>query len=431
MVSNGQSIGSYDILQELGRGGMAVVYQAYDRANRRTVALKVLPRHQRHNTEVLQRFLREGQAQMELRHPNIVHTYAAGQIDGVYVIAMEHLPGGSLADLLRQQGRPLDLATATSIITQIAAALDYAHSRGVLHRDLKPSNILFDGRGRAVLSDFGIAKVIGHAKLTQERAVLGTATYMSPEQARGLIALDRRSDVYSLGVLLYEMLTGRPPFQGEHDVVIMHAVLHDAPPSPRRLNRSIPPAVEQAILTAIAKNRNQRYASAGQFAAALQAAAAAAMVKPLAKGDSALPVRQRTPAPLSTRSRSPWLYVIMAALALVVLALLWLASSTQPGGPDQPSLPTTSAPSLPRPAAVSSSIPLRGQVMQEVYLYRTPTDQHSPIFRLRVGAEVKILTPDVVGTPVQGLDRWHRVSVVYQGRDVEGYVPAAVVQVQR
>jgi len=268
----GRCIGRYEIMQEIGRGGMALVYQAYDRVHRRVVALKVLPPYFEHDLFLLRRFLREGEAASRLRHPHIVRVYEAGEADGVHYIAMEYLPGGSVADALQRYGRPFDLHTAADIIIQIAAALDYAHEWGVLHRDLKPSNILLDGRGRAALSDFGIAKVAGHSTLTPARTLLGTVLYMSPEQARGRRDLDRRSDVYSLGVILYEMLTGRPPFQGEHEAVILRQILDDPPPRPRKLNPTIPPAVERVILTALRKDREHRYATAGQLAMALRAA---------------------------------------------------------------------------------------------------------------------------------------------------------------
>ena len=159
MAAIAQHVGNYDILHEIGRGGMAVVYQAYDRVNRRVMALKVLPAYLAHDPDLLRRFLREGQESMALQHPNIVRTYEAGEAEGVHYIGMEYLPGGSVAEALARQGHAFDLATAMSIVSQVASALDYAHDRGVLHRDVKLRNILLDGRGRAVLSELGIVKV--------------------------------------------------------------------------------------------------------------------------------------------------------------------------------------------------------------------------------------------------------------------------------
>lgn len=431
MDSARTSIGAYEILAELGRGGMAVLYQAYDRANRRVVALKVLPAYLAHDPDLLRRFLREGQDAAALQHPNIVGTFEVGEAGGVHFIAMEFLPGGSVAEMLARQGRPFDLATTLSVVSQVAAALDYAHEHGVLHRDVKLRNILLDGRGRAVLGDFGIAKVASHFTLTPARSLIGTPHAMSPEQARGQSDLDRRSDVYALGVALYEMLTGQPPFQGEYDAVIVHKILYEAPPAPRSLNPAIPPAVERVILTALQKDRAKRYASAGQMAAALQAAVAATTGKRVAtpQPHTPVPTQPRTPASRRPHTRSTWLYVVAAA-AFVALAFVWLVISTRDGSPGLPPSPTAGASSLIRSATVSSSAPMQGQIIQDIYLYRTPTDQHSPIFRLNRGDTVTIITPNVSGTPFQGSNRWHRVKAVYQGRDVAGYISVTVVRVE-
>ena len=332
----GKRIGNYEIMQEIGRGGMALVYQAYDRVQRRVVALKVLPPYFEHDVQLLRRFLREGEAASRLQHPHIVRIYEAGEADGVHYMAMEYLPGGSVADALRRSGRPFDVRTAVDIITQVAAALDYAHERGVLHRDLKPSNILLDGRGRAALSDFGIAKVAGRSTLTPARALLGTVLYMSPEQARGRRDLDRRSDVYSLGIILYEMLTGRPPFQGDHDAVILRQILDDPPPRPRRLNSAIPPAVERVILSALRKDRAHRYATAGQLAAALRAALPP---EPVPAVPPTVPrVEPRTAiAPAERRNRLLW--PLAGALATIVLAFaiaFWPRPEPAPRGVSTP-----------------------------------------------------------------------------------------------
>jgi len=329
MNLTGKRIGNYEILQEIGSGGMAVVYQAYDHARRRVVALKILPPHLQHNSDLRQRFLREGQEAGRLVHPNIVRVYEAGEADGYDFIAMEYLAGGSLAQLLRRRGRPLEAHDAANIMAQIAGALDYAYAQGILHRDLKPSNILLDGQGRAVLSDFGIAKIAGQMTLTPTGAILGTVMYMSPEQARGRNDLDQRSDIFALGAILYEMLAGQPPFQGEHDAVILRQILDDKPTPPRKLNPAIPPETEQAILTAMQKDRNKRYKTAWHLAAALQQTLSAGPW-----GEAATQVGT-PPSPLPLPQSSPgqkmWPYALVGAVVVLVAfaVVFWPRTSPQ------------------------------------------------------------------------------------------------------
>ena len=267
----GKRFGEYQIIEEIGRGGMAIVYKAYQPSRRRYVALKVLPAYFQHDVQFLKRFHREAQAAKALDHPNIVKVYESGEVEGLNYIAMEYVDGGSVAGELRRRGKPFDLTTAVNIIAQIGAALEYAHSRGIVHRDIKPSNILLTKDGRALLSDFGIAKAVGTSTITEPGALVGTPQYMSPEQAKGRKDIDHRTDIYSLGVVLYQMLTGEVPFDGETPHVILRAVIDDPPPRPSSVNSAIPLGVEWVILRALEKDRGRRFQRVGEMVAALQA----------------------------------------------------------------------------------------------------------------------------------------------------------------
>ncbi|MFQ3566730.1 MAG: protein kinase [Aggregatilineales bacterium] len=266
----GRRIGGYEILDLIGRGGMATVYRAQQVSMNRIVALKVLPRHLLDDATYLQRFHREVKIIAQLEHRSICPVHDYGEENGQPYIAMRYMAGGSVDDRLRDG--PLPVEMIVRIIAQIAPALDYAHAHHVLHRDLKPSNILLDDDGGAYLTDFGIARILGEVSSTlTTQGVVGTPSYMSPEQAQGL-PLDARSDIYSLGVTLFEMATGRRPFESEtpYGVAVMHVTT--PPPSPRSFNPNLPAAVENVILTALSKNRDSRYADAAALAAALERA---------------------------------------------------------------------------------------------------------------------------------------------------------------
>jgi serine/threonine protein kinase len=263
-------VDKYKVISEIGRGGMGTVYKALDSSRNRYVALKVLSPFLQANPEFLKRFQREADAAARLRHPNIIKVYETGQIGGHSFIAMEYMDGGSLHNRL-QKGRPLDQNTVINIVSQIASALDYAHSHGVIHRDLKPSNILFARDGRAVLSDFGIAKTIDSSWFTEPGTILGTPYYMSPEQAKGLSEVDHRSDIYSLGALCYEMLTGSVPFERTTSHAVLHAHIYEAPRPLRQINPRIPRSVEEVILRALEKDPRARYQTASELATNLRA----------------------------------------------------------------------------------------------------------------------------------------------------------------
>lgn len=270
----GKTIGGYEILERIGQGGMATVYRARQKSMNRTVALKILPRHLLRDETYLQRFEREVRIVAQLEHRNIVPVHDYGEHDGQPYIAMRYMPAGSVDDLLAQG--PIPVERVLSIVEQVAPALDYAHTKNVLHRDLKPSNILLDDENGAYITDFGIARLLGQDQETQgitltAHGVIGTPSYMSPEQAQGQ-PLDGRSDVYSLGIMLFEMLTGRRPFQNETPYGVAVMQVTTPPPSPRSINPVLTLAVEQVIFTALKKKPENRYQTAVQLAEALRLA---------------------------------------------------------------------------------------------------------------------------------------------------------------
>ena len=233
----------YDIQQRLGRCGMSDVYLARDRLLERRVAVKVLFPEFATDPSFVARFRREAQAAANLTHPNIVAVYDWGQQSGTYFIVMEYVNGRTLAEVLRAEGKMSALQAAT-ISSEVAAALGFAHRNGVVHRDVKPGNILVTPTGDVKVADFGIARVANagtDAGLTQAGSVMGTAAYFSPEQAQGATP-DPRSDLYSLGVVMYEMVGGRPPFTGENPVSIAYKQVHEAPPRLRDLTPDVPVA---------------------------------------------------------------------------------------------------------------------------------------------------------------------------------------------
>ena len=264
-----ERIGRYEIERELGRGGMAVVYLARDPAMKRQVAVKVLPRQFTHDPQFRTRFQREAEIIAALEHPHIVPIYDFGEHEDQPFIVMRYMPGGSLADRLKQGS--LSVAEAGRIIAGLASALDEAHSKGVIHRDLKPGNILFDHHNEPFISDFGIAKLSEATAALTGTGIIGTPAYMSPEQARGDKHIDGRSDIYALGSILFEMLTGKQPY--EADTPMGLAIKHITEPVPHILEArpDLPPACEMVITQVMAKSPSERFPTASALAAELSA----------------------------------------------------------------------------------------------------------------------------------------------------------------
>jgi Tol biopolymer transport system component/tRNA A-37 threonylcarbamoyl transferase component Bud32 len=267
----GQTLGQYQIVEQVGKGGMATVFKAYQPGLDRYVAIKVLPAYYAHEEGFSARFVREARAIARLDHPHILPVHDFGQSDGLTYIVMKYVAGGTLKDRL---GQPLTVKETLGILKQVAAALDHAHDLGILHRDVKPGNILIDDKGWVYLSDFGLAKMVeGSVQLTGTGVGVGTPAYMSPEQGQGL-HVDERTDVYSMGIILYEMLTGRVPYEAETPMAVVVKHITSPLPLPRSINPAIPERVERVILKALAKDPNDRFARTGELVNALEAAVA-------------------------------------------------------------------------------------------------------------------------------------------------------------
>jgi serine/threonine protein kinase len=266
----GKELGKYELRERIGRGGMAEVYKAYHASLDRYVALKVLHPFLGTDPEFKERFEREARNVAQLRHPNIVQVYDFDfdPVRELYYMVMEYLDGPTLRTRLMQlslQGELFTIPEALRITRSMASALEYAHSRDMIHRDLKPGNIMFDADGRVVLTDFGIARIVSGPNMTASGSMVGTPAYMSPEQGLGQ-AGDHRSDIYSLGVVLYQLVTGAPPFDADTPIAIVLKHVNDPLPSPKSLNPNIPEGLECILYKALAKSPEDRYQSVREMA---------------------------------------------------------------------------------------------------------------------------------------------------------------------
>jgi serine/threonine protein kinase len=278
----GTTLGKYKILAPLGQGGMAHVYRAHQENLDREVAIKVLPPWYAADRNFVERFNQEARLVARLSHPNIVTIHDFSEQDGHLYIVMQLVDGGTLKHLLdalrtgNQNGSgatgAMDVLEANRIFQQIASALAYAHEKGIIHRDIKPVNVLIDRTNRPILSDFGIAKVLaGTKELTRPGAGVGTPEYMSPEQCKGG-HVDRRADIYALGIMLYEVMTGRTPFVGDNYPAIAHSHIYEEPPDPHIYNRLISLPLRDVMLKALQKKPEHRYQHASEMAKALERA---------------------------------------------------------------------------------------------------------------------------------------------------------------
>ncbi|HEX7170420.1 MAG TPA: protein kinase, partial [Rubrobacter sp.] len=317
----------YDVRRGLGSGGMGEVFLARDRVLGRDVALKVLRRQYAGDSEFAERFKREARSAASLSHPNIVQVYDRGETDeGASYIAMEYVPGGTLKERISDRG-PLEASEAAALGAQVAEALGAAHDRGMVHRDIKPQNVLLTTRGDAKVADFGIARAGSSVTISKTGSVMGTAGYMSPEQALGEPATPR-SDLYSLGVVLYEALTGELPFTADNPIAVSMKHVTEALRPPREIDPTIPEGMNALIVKLMAKDPEDRYASAGELADDLRRVSRG--LPPAAVGKLPRPRTQRTavaqnptskmpsanPAPLQRRRSLPWLLIALAAILL-------------------------------------------------------------------------------------------------------------------
>jgi len=375
----GKTLGQYQITGALGEGGMAAVYKAYQPGMDRYVALKILPRHFASDPQFVKRFEQEAKIIAKLQHPHILPVHDYGEQDGYTYIVMPFVDSGTLADWL--QGEPLPLRQIKSVMDQVGDALDYAHTQGVLHRDIKPSNVLLDERGNCLLTDFGIGKILtGTTQLTRTGDVVGTPAYMSPEQGLGK-GLDPRSDIYSLGVMLYEMITGRQPYKAETPMAVIIKHINDPLPPPRVLNPAVPEAVERVILKALAKDRDHRFSTPNEMVAALNAAITvegSLKAMPTSQAspgeDLSIPAARKAhplPPPAAQHKRRgnlPWIFAGIGAVGvvgvIVLMGILTIANRLW-GNPAQEEVPLISGENTPLPALDQN---------EEMIPQPTPTD---------------------------------------------------------
>jgi hypothetical protein len=323
----GSRLGKYEVQNEIGKGGMGWVFQGYDPMLDRRVAIKVLAPHLVWETGFVDRFLREARAAARLKHASIVTIFDVGQEGNWYYIVMEYLEGPTLAQLINQHG-PFSSKRALPILRQLADALDYAHSRDLVHRDVKPGNVVVDTVGKATLTDFGVARAAQETRLTSTGALVGTPQYMSPEQARGE-DLDYRTDIYSLGVVAFEMLTGRAPFGATTPHAVLHQLIYDPPPPLRLIRPDLSPGAGQVLEKVLSKEPEARYETSMAFVRALEQTLAgqAGPVGPQPQAQAAgpkPPVKRKRPHPVRTASKGQGRVMALTWLGwLVASAVGW------------------------------------------------------------------------------------------------------------
>jgi serine/threonine-protein kinase len=396
--------GRYRIERRIGSGGMADVYCAADSQLGRDVAIKMLHRRFARDTEFVERFRREASAAAGLQHPNVVSVFDRGEYDGTYYIAMEYLPGKTLKEVIREEA-PLEQLRAIDYAIQILQAAAFAHRRGVIHRDFKPHNVMVGPDGRLKVTDFGIARA-GASEMTETGSIMGTAQYLSPEQAQGQ-RVEAQSDIYSIGVMLYEMLTGRVPFTGDSAVSIALKHVGEQPQRLAELRRDVHPRLEQAVGRALLKDPAQRYASADEFIGALQEARRA-----LVSGDNGgtsswvAPVVAEEPDPRG--SRWPWVMLVLLLLALIAAAAIW---KPWDGGTAKRTVPSVVGSSSKRATLLLkkqgfdvkthqvASEERRGIVVSQDPRPGERADEGSPVDLAVSGGPPDELVPSVVGLP--------------------------------
>lgn len=408
--------GRYRVISRVGSGGMADVYLARDELLGREVAVKVLHQHFADDQEFVERFRREASSAAALSHPNIVAIFDRGEWNGTYYIAMEYVAGRTLKAVIREDG-PIEPTPAIDIVVQILRAARFAHKRGVIHRDLKPHNVILDEEGRARVTDFGIARA-GASDMTMTGSIMGTAQYLSPEQAQGY-AVTGASDLYSVGVILYELLTGAVPFEGESAVAIAYKQVAAAPRPPSELNPAIPASLDAIVMRALAKDPGERYADADELIAVLererQALPAHATVFAGPPPAAAPPVpaalppayAELPPDPDAERRRKMWIWAGAIAAAIAVAVLLWILLSPSSGKITVPDVTgQTEAQAVeelhragltPVPSLGSSATVEAGHVISQTPSAGTDVSKNAQVRFIVSGGPATVALPSVAG----------------------------------
>ncbi len=385
----GKRLGGYQIVDQIGQGGMATVCKAYQPSMDRYVAIKILPSYFTEDESFVGRFTQEARTLARLEHPHILPVHDYGEQEGITYLVMRYVEAGTLKDLIVREG-PLDVKEAARIVGQVAGALGYAHTQGVVHRDIKPSNVLVDQQGNTFLMDFGIAKLVAEtAHYTASGAIIGTPAYMSPEQGMGQPA-DSRCDIYSLGVVLYEMVTGRVPFEAETPLAVLLKHVNDPLPPPRQIRPELPEAAERVILKAMAKSPGDRYQTAQELIDALQGAVTGlpqeiaapqpsedltdeTILRPRVSPPPPVAVAETPPeaaAPAPSRRAVPWLPIAGAVAALAVLLIVVLLVLPNVGDRQAAA---TSTPAAPTAAAALAETATQPSAAQTPVLETEPT----------------------------------------------------------
>jgi serine/threonine-protein kinase len=376
-IPKGTRIGNYVIDALIGRGGMGIVYRAYHPMLDRWAAIKLLPPFQ-HGTEARQRFEREARAVAKLRHRHILTVFEFGEYAGQPYMVVEYMPNGSLAD--RMPTTPLTPGAALTLLRPLGDALDYAHGQGILHRDVKPANVFLDAEMQPVLADFGLAKMVSEESLTASGMVSGTPTHISPEQVSGQ-PLTGATDLYSLGVIAFQLLTARLPFSAEGFMEVLYAHVHTAPPAPSSINPALNQAVDHVVLRALAKDPATRWPSARALTGALEAAvvgrqdtrearpnlAATIVEAPAAAAATVVGQPPPEPAPpdpvdpskVSARKAVRYRVLVIAALVLIALVSGLVGATRLAGRTHLPGATPHSSPSSSSPAAAARPEPAR------------------------------------------------------------------------
>jgi serine/threonine-protein kinase len=385
----GKKLGQYQMIEELGRGGMAIVYKAYQPSLSRYVAIKVLPPQFAFDNEFVQRFLREARSAAALHHPNIVTIHDVCHQDGFYFIVMEFVEGKTLDEVVAESGR-MPLPRVQRIVSQVVDALGHAHQRGLIHRDIKPTNIMVDPQrnDHVTLMDFGLVRAAEDSGLTKTGTIVGTPEYMSPEQAEGG-EIDQRTDIYSLGVVLFKMLTGRVPFSRSTPHAVLIAHMTQEPPSMTSISPGLPAPMEAVVRQALAKDREKRYARASDLGRDLAIAARGEMPPGLKR-----PSRPRAPAkpdveptvvthkPTVKARVKGWMWALGGVGALLLLGLCAVAvfaldllpfSASAPATPT-PTVAPTSTPAMTRGVEATATLTLAPSATSEP----SPTPEPSP-----------------------------------------------------